>query len=419
MAVAIEGGRIAAVGPRAQTLADHPGATTVDLSGRALLAAPVNVHSHAFQRAIRGHTQVRPAGRSGADFWSWRREMYRAALAFDPDGLHAASRACFAEMREAGWGSVGEFHYLHRDPMGARYDDPLILSDAVIEAARSAGLSITLLYVAYATADVDGSPLGSDQRRFRSDSVDEVIRAVGDLGARWNADPGVTVGLAPHSVRGVPEAWWAPLAEAAEALDVPLHAHLSEQRREVEACLAVHGCRPVELLAREGVLSERFTAIHATHLTDAEVALLGASGARVCGCPSTERDLGDGVLPAGRLARAGVPLCLGSDSHTLIDPWEELRLPEYHLRLVEERRVVLGEVDDDRVRWAPGALRSATTIGGDALRTGAGRIEPGAPAELVTFDLGHPALAGAPPELFAEMVAVSARAGMARPVGPE
>lgn len=416
-AVAVRDGRIAEVVDRVE----RPGATTAALEGegvihlpsRALMAAPVNAHSHAFQRAIRGRTQTRPASGSRADFWSWREAMYGAVLEADPDWVHAVSKACFAEMRAAGWGSVGEFHYLHRAPDGGRYDDPLTLSDAVIEAARSAGLSITLLYVAYATADVDGSPLGERQRRFRCGSVDEVIADVEALAARWRHDSRVTVGLAPHSVRGVPVAWWRPLAEAAEAMDLPLHAHVSEQRNEVEACLAVHGCRPVELLAREGVLSPRFTAVHATHLTDEEVRLLGAAGAGVCGCPSTERDLGDGVLPADRLAAAGVPLCLGSDSQTLIDPWEELRLPEYHLRLVRERRVVLGEEENGVVRWAPAALRAATEAGGASLRTGAGRVVPGAPAELVSLDLSAPALVGATPETLPEMIAVAARAGLA------
>lgn len=416
-AVAVREGRIAEVveNRTAPPRGDRPDTRAVLLPHRLLMAAPVNAHSHAFQRAIRGRTQDRPSSASGADFWSWRQAMYGAVLEADPEWIHEVSRACFHEMRAAGWGSVGEFHYLHRDPEGRRYDDPLALADAVIAAARSAGLSITLLYVAYATADVDGSPLGEHQRRFRCGSVDEVIGAVEALGARWRHDPRVTVGLAPHSVRGVPVEWWRPLAEAAEAMDVPLHAHVSEQRREVEACQAVHGCRPVELLEREGVLSARFTAVHATHLTDREVQLLAASGARVCGCPSTERDLGDGVLPADRLAEAGVPICLGSDSQTLIDPWEELRLPEYHLRLVRERRVVLGEREGERVRWAPGALRMATEEGGASLRTGAGRLCPGAPAELVTIDLSAPAMAGVTPGTAPEMIAVAARAGLAAP----
>ncbi|MEK9502965.1 formimidoylglutamate deiminase [Gaopeijia maritima] len=416
-AVAVRDGRIATVTEAGDVPRDAEAEGAVRrLPGWALMAAPVNAHSHAFQRAIRGATQTRPAGRPDADFWSWREAMYAAVLDADPEWIHAASLACFREMRAAGWGSVGEFHYLHRDPEGRRYDDPLTLANVVVEAARTAGLSITLLHVAYATADVDGSPLDVRQRRFRCDSVDEVIADVEALAARWRHDARVTVGLAPHSVRGVPVEWWRPLAEAAEAMDLPLHAHVSEQRREVEACRAVHGCRPVELLDREGVLSPRFTAVHATHLTDTEVELLSASGARVCGCPSTERDLGDGVLPADRLAAASVPLCLGSDSHTLLDPWEELRLPEYHLRLVRERRVVLGEPEGELVRWAPGALRTATEEGGAALRTGAGRLAPGAPAELVAIDLGDSALAGVTAETFPEMLAVAGRAGLARPV---
>ncbi len=420
--ITVEGGRIAAVGPLAGVRAARRDASTttslveVPMAGRALVAAPVNAHSHAFQRGIRGRTQTRPVGRANADFWSWRREMYDAALSFSPDTLHEASKACFSEMLEAGWGSVGEFHYLHRAPDGRPYDDPLQLSDSVIEAAREVGLRICLLYVAYATADVDSSPLEPRQRRFRADSVDEVVRAVEDLRARWAHDPTVSVGLAPHSVRAVPRSWWRPLAEAAETLNMPLHAHVSEQVREVERCIEVHGRRPVELLADEGVLSPRFTAVHATHLTDGEVTLLAEAGARVCACPSTERDLGDGVLPAGRLAASGVPICLGSDSHSLLDPWEELRLPEYHLRLIERRRIVLAEEDGGFMRWAPGALRSATEVGGAALRTGAGRMQAGAPADLVALDLAHPTLAGMDDDCFAETVAVAARAGVSSPV---
>lgn len=422
--VVVERDRIAAVGPAAELRAfraegpDPTPLVEVAMLGRALVAAPVNAHSHAFQRSIRGRTQTRPVGRANADFWSWRREMYDAALSFSPETLHETSKSCFAEMRDAGWGSVGEFHYLHRAPDGARYDDPLLLSDSVIEAAREVGLRICLLYVAYATSEVDGSPLEPRQRRFRSDGVDEVVRAVEDLRARWAHDPKVSVGIAPHSVRAVPRSWWRELAEAAEALDMPLHAHVSEQVREVERCVEVHGLRPMELLADEGVLSPRFTAVHATHLADGEVALLADAGARVCGCPSTERDLGDGVLPADRLAAAGIPMCLGSDSHSLLDPWEELRLPEYHLRLIERRRIVLAEEDGDRMRWAPGALRAATQVGGDALRTGAGRIQVGAPSDLVALDLAHPALAGMDDDCFAETVAVAARAGVSTPVGP-
>jgi formimidoylglutamate deiminase len=194
---------------------------------------------------------------------------------------------------------------------------------------------------------------------------------------------------------------------------------VSEQVREAQEGVAVHGRRPVELLADEGVLSARFTAGHATHLTDGEVALLSQAGSRVCGCPSTERDLGDGVLPADRLAASGVAVCLGSDSHTLLDPWEELRLPEYHLRLIQRRRIVLAEERDGLMRWAPAALRAATEVGGASLRTGAGRLGPGAPADLVALDLAHPTLAGMDDDSFAESVAVAARAGVSTPVALE
>ncbi|MBT8336149.1 MAG: formimidoylglutamate deiminase [Gemmatimonadetes bacterium] len=416
-AVGVVDGRVAAVGPESDVARIlGPGVATRRLDGRALLAAPVNAHSHAFQRAIRGRTQWRPAGDDVSDFWTWREEMYEVAASLEPEDLFRISRACFAEMRAAGWGSVGEFHYLHRTPDGRRYDDPVLLSHVVIEAAREVGLPICLLYAVYATGGVAGDPVEPRQQRFRTDSVDEALSNIEILRSRWAHDPGVDIGLAPHSIRAVPAAWWGELADAAETLDLPLHAHVSEQRAEVEACLALRGKRPVEWLADLGVLSERFTAIHATHVTAGEVGLLAEAGARVCACPSTERDLGDGVFPGDRFHDAGVPICLGSDSQTLLDPWEELRLPEYHLRLVHERRVVMGETDGDRVRWAPQALRSATAVGGDALRTGGGRLEPGAPAWLVSVDLEHPVFEGGRPSEFAELLAVAGRAGLAEPL---
>jgi formimidoylglutamate deiminase len=416
-AVAVADRRITHVGPWPALRARlSPDAEERRLSGKAVLAAPVNAHSHAFQRSIRGRTQWRPTDDETADFWTWREAMYEVASTVDPESLYRISRACFAEMREAGWGSVGEFHYLHRTPDGRRYDDPVVLSHAVVEAARDVGLPICLLYTVYATGDVDGRPLGPHQRRFRSDDPDEALAAVETLRSRWAHDPEVSFGLAPHSVRAVPGPWWVELAEAAAAMDLPLHAHVSEQPAEVEACLARHGRRPVEWLADLGVLSERFTAVHATHVTDGEIALLAGSGARVCACPSTERDLGDGILPGDRLERAGVPICLGSDSHTLLDPWEELRLPEYHLRLVRGKRVVMGRADGSRVRWAPGALRAATAVGGDSLRTGAGRLEAGAPAQMVGVDLDHRVFDGLEPGTFAEMMATACRAGVVEPI---
>ena len=415
--VGVEDGRIASVGPVEDLRGDARFVDERRLAMRAVMPAPVNVHSHAFQRAIRGRTQWRSAEGGQADFWSWRDAMYQVASSIDDEELFRVARACFAEMRAAGWGSVGEFHYLHRAPDGRPYDDPVLLSQVVIEAARDVGLPICLLYTVYATADVDGRPLEPHQRRFACDGVDEAVRAVETLRSRWSHDPRVTVGLAPHSVRAVPVAWWPELAEAAAGLDIPLHAHVSEQTAEVDACVARHGRRPVELLADLGVLSERFTAVHATHLSDTEVSLLAEAGARVCACPSTERDLGDGVLPGDRLTRAEVPICLGSDSHTLLDPWEELRLPEYHLRLVRRRRVVMADPEGERLRWAPGALRSATMVGGDALRTNAGRMEIGAPADLVALQMDHPAFDGWEPTSFPEMVAVSGRAGLASPLG--
>ena len=289
-----------------------------------VLPGLANVHSHAFHRALRGRTHT---GRGS--FWTWREQMYALAGTLDPDRYLALARAVYGEMALAGVTCVGEFHYLHHGPGGVPYRDPNAMGHALIEAARQAGIRITLLDTLYLTSTVDGAPLEGVQRRFGDRDVDAWRSRIAAVRPAAHARPGA----AAHSIRGVP-------ASVLDGLpgDGPLHIHLSEQRAENEQCLAVHGCTPTELLHRHGVLGPHTTAVHATHLTDDDIKTLGGTGTGVCLCPTTERDLADGIGPARALADAGSPLSLGSDSHAVIDLIEEARAVELDERLATERR---------------------------------------------------------------------------------
>jgi len=382
------------------------------LPGRALVPGFVNAHSHAFQRLIRGRTQWRLASQPEADFWSWREAMYGAALSLSPEDIYHASRFCFLEMLRAGFTSVGEFHYLHRDPAGEAYADPNELALRVITAAEDVGIRIVLLKTCYAAGGI-GRPLEPQQRRFATPDLDAFLAETAALADRYDGHPLVTVGVAPHSVRAVPRAWLAPLRRWAAERGAAFHIHVAEQPAEVEACLAAYGLRPVELLVEEGVVDDGLTAIHATHLAPDEVALLGDAGATVCACPTTERDLGDGFLPGAELLGAGARIALGTDSHTIIDPFEEMRLVEYHERLRRLRRVVLAVPGEDgRLDVAPLLLELATESGARALRLDAGRLVPGALADIVAIDLEHPALAGWSDDSLAALLALCAPAAV-------
>ncbi|MFW6079348.1 MAG: formimidoylglutamate deiminase [Gemmatimonadota bacterium] len=387
------------------------------LPGRALLPGFVNAHSHAFQRLIRGRTQWKPADRPEADFWSWREAMYAAALPLSPDDVFHVSRACFLEMLHAGWTAVGEFHYLHRDPAGRAYADPNELAHRVIEAAREVGIRIALLNVCYATGDIERE-LGPRQRRFATPAPEGYLadtEALLERHAAAAASGLVTVGVAPHSVRAVPREWLGELHAWADSNDVAFHIHVSEQIAEVERCEAVYGLRPVELLDASGVVDARLTAVHATHLAEDELAILGDASATVCACPTTERDLGDGFLPGRELLAAGARIALGSDSHTVIDPFEEMRLVEYHERLRRRRRVVLAASEGsegDRLEVAPTLLRMGAEAGARALRIDAGRLEAGRQADMIAVDLSHRTLAGWTPGSLGALLALSAPAAV-------
>jgi formiminoglutamate deiminase len=319
---------------------------TRDPDGTLRLPALATAHSHAFQRALRGRAQRRSAtdtsDATGAehrdDFWTWRSAMYALATSLTPESIYAISLVAYRELARAGIRTVGEFHYVHHQPGGAPYADRTVMADAVIRAARDAKLRIALLRVAYNRAG-DGRPPEEAQRRFCDPAVDDVLRDVDALRARHAGDPEVVIGVAAHSVRAVPPDWLAPLRDYAAAHALPLHMHVSEQEREVAECVSETGRRPVELLADNGVLSDRFVAVHATHLRPHEARLLGASRSFVCVCPTTERDLGDGLADLTALRQAGVRLCTGVDSHVLVDPLEDLRALETHERLRTKTRV--------------------------------------------------------------------------------
>jgi formiminoglutamate deiminase len=311
---------------------------------------------------MRGRAQ-RPAA-SSDDFWSWRGQMYALAASLTPESIHAASLVAFRELARAGVRTVGEFHYVQHQADGTPYDDRTLLADTVIDAAKQAGLRVALLRVAYHRAG-PGRPAEPGQRRFCDPRVDDVLSDVDRLRARWAADPDVVIGVAPHSVRAVPPEWLAPLRDYAGRHSLPLHMHVAEQPREIDECLAETGRRPVELLADHGLLSERFVAVHATHLAAHEAALLGAARSFACVCPTTERDLGDGLPDVGALRGAGARLCTGVDSHVLVDPIEDLRALETHERLRTGARVTFrptAGTPADQL-WSEGSLAGAAACG--------------------------------------------------------
>lgn len=346
--------------------------------GGVALPGFANAHSHAFHRALRGRTQT------ATTFWTWREEMYAVAERLDPDSYLALARAAYAEMALAGITTVGEFHYLHHAPGGAPYADPNAMGAALVEAAGQAGLRLTLLDTCYLQGGLDDDgprPLSPVQRRFADHDVDAWATRMGAL-----ADgPGVRVGAAVHSVRAVPRAALRTLPQVAGGR--PLHAHVSEQPAENAACQAYYGSSPVDLLAGEGVLGPMTTLVHATHLGGGDVAAMAATRTRVCLCPTTERDLADGIGPAAELARADVRLGLGTDSHAVVDMFEEARAVETHERLRTLRR---GTFD-------PAQLLVAATDASGLGWPDAGRIEVGARADLVTVDLDSVRTAGSDP----------------------
>jgi formimidoylglutamate deiminase len=307
----------------------------------------VNAHSHAFQRALRGRA-------AGTDFWAWRDGMLAEAERHTPDTVRELYASVYREMRAAGFAVVGEFHYL-----GAGE------ARAAAEAAVEAGIELVCLHVAYARGGLE---------RMRQPSVAAYLAEVEAL-----AGDGLAVGVAPHSVRACPRDWLEAIGAYASREGLPLHVHACEQPREIEECLAEHGCRPIELLARTGCLGPLTTVVHATHADGAELDLLASHEATICACPTTEADLGDGFLPVVRVAHRGIRLCIGSDSNVRIDPLEELRELEGIARRQSGSRGVLST----ETLYAIGGEHGARSLG----------VEPSMQGSI-EIDLGHRSLAG-------------------------
>ncbi len=359
------------------------------------LPGMTNGHSHAFHRGLRSRTH----GEKGT-FWTWREQMYTLADRLDPDTYRALSTAAFAEMVLAGFTTVGEFHYLHHDRGGVPYSEPNEMSRALIEAAASAGIRITLLDTCYLQSGFGpDTALHRTQRRFSDGAVDRWAERVE---AMATDSPTMKLGAAIHSVRSVHPAGIATVAQWASARGTPLHAHVSEQPAENEQCAAAHGLSPTELLHREGALGDRFTAIHATHLAAQDLALYAATGSICCICPTTERDLADGIGPTAGFRSAGVPMTIGTDSHAVVDPFEEIRTIELNQRLATLARGT----------HQPGELLAvATSIGARSLGWhDAGRIAVGALADLTTVSLDSARLAGADPGSLAAAMVFAASA---------
>ena len=378
-------GYISAITARSEDMA-----ITDILPNVALLPAFVNTHSHAFQRALRGQTQH--AHSSHDTFWTWRQAMYEATQHLTPDTLYQNTLQTYREMLAAGYCSVGEFHYVHHQPDGHPYANTNIMSEAILQAGYDAGIRVVLLLTAYAQGNFQQPP-DRMQRRFCDASLDAYLSRVEALRVK-----GVHLGVAPHSVRAVPAAWLHAIGEYSRLHRLPFHIHADEQTAEIEQCQLAEGCTPIELLERYAVLGHQTTIIHATHANQKEIALLAQSGASVCVCPTTEGDLGDGIAPYNELVAAKIPLAIGSDSNTRLDPIEELRWAEYSARMRYQRRRIL--IADASASPGPSLLTCGTQAGANALGLQTGSILPGMAADFIAIDLQTPSLAGWTPDNF-------------------
>ena len=364
----------------------------IRLEGRALLPGMVNAHSHAFQRVIRGRTEHRSEHTSDS-FWTWREQMYDAANRLEAQDIYDASRMAFLEMALTGITAVGEFHYIHHQRDGSPYSDPNLLEREVIRAARDVGIRIALLRVAYARAGYQTEP-NPQQIRFIEQTPEVYLKNLEQLLSVPELNDGTAwIGVAPHSVRAVPLDYLKTIVAFANERELPVHMHVAEQPAEVSACIEEYGRSPVALLETEGLLSKRFTAVHAIHVTPKAIAALARAGAFVCACPTTERNLGDGVIPVDAYFDAGVRIALGSDSQIQIDLLEDARELEYHLRLQKMQRNVLAPELARRL-FDCATVNGAASIG----LAGGGQLEPGAPADFFTVALDDLSIAGATPD---------------------
>jgi formimidoylglutamate deiminase len=370
------------------------------MNRRARIPAMANAHSHAFQLDLRGIGER--VGRPGDDFWSWRTEVYRLAGSHDPVSMRAVGDRVYGQMAAAGYGAVGEFHYVHHQPDGTPYAEPNAMAIALAEAAAAAGLEITLLPAAYHRAGWAGTDLAATpgQVRFCDVSAEAFLERVDGL-REWAAGvDGVSVGVAAHSTRAVPAPWLEAIARYSDRHGLVRHVHASEQRRELVEIAEEHGCSPIELLARTGFLSPRTSVIHAIHVDDRDVQLLAESDSIVVTCPTTEGNLGDGVLPGLRYRDAGVRLAIGTDEQTRIDPFEELR----EMETLARRE---GQTRDALLAAAEGDLWGQTLTNGRA-SLGLQDSEPG----TIDLDLDHPDLAGVAEQDLGLALATCASAGV-------
>jgi formimidoylglutamate deiminase len=378
-------------------------ATPVDLKGKALLPGFINAHSHSFQRLIRGRAESRAV--SGKDFWSWRNTMYQAAAHLSPEEVYDVARMCFLEMARAGITTVGEFHYLHNTPDGTPYDDPNLIARQVIAAAQSIGLRIVLLRSAYLRSGYQ-LPLDPGQRRF-FENVDAFLSNIASLRASYPENAAdVRFGVAPHSIRAVPLDELHEIVSWARNNSLPIHMHVAEQIAENEECQREYGYTPVELLAREELLGKDFVAVHAIHLSAAEIATFAKTQAIVCSCPTTERNLGDGIVQVDALMKLGVRHALGSDSQAQIDSLEDARQLDYHLRLAQQQRAVLDQIYDCPI--AERLFDCATVHGAQALAVESGSLRPGEYGDMVTIDLEDISVAGHTPDTLLPLIVFGA-----------
>jgi formimidoylglutamate deiminase len=370
-----------------------------------VIPAMPNAHSHAFQLDLRGiGERPAPAAHAADDFWTWRTEMFRLAGALEPDAMRAVAERVYGEMAAAGYGAVGEFHYVHHRPDGTPYDQPNVMAFAVAEAAAAAGIELVLLPAAYHRNGWDGAdrPPQDGQRRFCDPDVETFLSRVDAL-RTWARDrPGVHVGVAAHSVRAVPASWLEAIAAYADKHDLVRHVHAHEQRRELAECDAEHGCTPIELLHRTGFLGPRTSVIHGIHVTEDDIARLADTTTIVVSCPTTEGNLGDGYLPALAYRDAGVRLAIGSDSQVRIDPFEEARELETGAR--RERQTRFGLLAHHGDLWAELVANGRASLGlGNE------------PAATVAVDRDHPQLAGVAGEDLARALVTSASAAVVLP----
>jgi len=349
----------------------------------------VNVHSHSFQRLIRGKSESRIV--SGKDFWSWRGTMYHAASQLDLQDVYDVARMAFLEMVLAGTTTVGEFHYLHNAPNGQPYDDPNLLCKQVIAAAQSVGIRIVLLRTAYLRS---GHELPRDPGQIRFfESTSAFLENMGALIRDCSTTPSaVRFGVAPHSVRAVPLADLRKVAAWSRENKLPLHMHLAEQVAENAACLREYGFTPVQLLNKEQLLGPDFTAVHAIHISTEEIEMLAEANATICSCPTTERSLGDGIIAADHIMAAGIRVAFGSDSQAQIDPLEDARELDYHLRLEQQERAILDQIAAQTL--ASRLFDCATVHGARALDLPGAGLIPGSFADFFTVDLNEASIAG-------------------------